>query len=122
MYKRQQLFYGFFGEIKALIHTFFGSTGNQNIYAVSVSYTHLEKERGYKLTVLLGRAYSNLAVLGDHKAHGDDDEVDKELILSLIHIYRQPSIRDQLKAAQREALEHQGPEAPKKKAPDRGER
>ena len=39
-----------------------------------------EKERGYKLTVLLGRAYSNLAVLGDHKAHGDDDEVDKELI------------------------------------------
>lgn len=35
---------------------------------------------------------------------------------------RQPSIRDQLKAAQREALEHQGPEAPKKKAPDRGER
>lgn len=28
-----------------------------------------EKERGYKLTVLLGRAYSNLAVLGDHKAH-----------------------------------------------------
>ena len=38
-----------------------------------------EKERGYKLTVLLGRAYSNLAVLGDHKAHGDDDEVDKEL-------------------------------------------
>lgn len=35
---------------------------------------------------------------------------------------RQPSIRDRLKAAQREALEHQGPEAPKKKAPDRGER
>ena len=27
-----------------------------------------------------------------------------------------------LRPAQREALEHQGPEAPKKKAPDRGER
>ena len=25
-----------------------------------------EKERGYKLTVFLGRAYSNLAVLVDH--------------------------------------------------------
>lgn len=31
-------------------------------------------------------------------------------------------IAEQIKAAQREALEHQGPEAPKKKAPDRGER
>ena len=31
-------------------------------------------------------------------------------------------IAEQLKAAQREAQEHQGPEAPKKKAPDRGER
>ncbi len=45
-----------------------------------------KKERGYKLTVLLGRAYSNLAVLGDHKAHGDDDEVDKELIQHSIDI------------------------------------
>ena len=45
-----------------------------------------EKERGYKLTVLLGRAYSNLAVLGDHKAHGDDDEADKELIQHSIDI------------------------------------
>lgn len=45
-----------------------------------------EKERGYKLTVLLGRAYSNLVVLGDHKAHGDDDEVDKELIQHSIDI------------------------------------
>ena len=34
---------------------------------------------------------------------------------------KQP-IAEQLKAAQREALEHQEPEAPKKKAPDRGER
>ena len=35
-----------------------------------------EKERGYKLTVFLGRAYSNLAVLGDHNTR-EDDEVDK---------------------------------------------
>ena len=35
---------------------------------------------------------------------------------------RQPPIAEQLKAAQREAQEHRGPEAPKKKAPDRGER
>jgi len=34
---------------------------------------------------------------------------------------KQP-IAEQIKAAQREAQEHQGPEAPKKKAPDRGER
>ncbi|MCR1910869.1 hypothetical protein [Flavonifractor plautii] len=34
---------------------------------------------------------------------------------------KQP-IADQLKAAQREAQERRGPEAPKKKAPDRGER
>ena len=34
---------------------------------------------------------------------------------------RQP-IADQLKAAQKEAQEHQGPEVPKKKTPDRGER
>ena len=37
------------------------------------------------------------------------------------HKGKQP-IAEQLKAAQREAQEHQGPEAPKKKAPDRGER
>ena len=34
---------------------------------------------------------------------------------------KQP-IAEQIKAAQREALEHREPEAPKKKAPDRGER
>ena len=34
---------------------------------------------------------------------------------------KQP-IAEQMKAAQREALEHREPEAPKKKAPDRGER
>ena len=35
---------------------------------------------------------------------------------------RQPPIAEQLKAAQREAQDHRGPKAPKKKAPDRGER
>ena len=44
-----------------------------------------EKERGYKLTVFLGRAYSNLAVLGDHNTR-EDDEVDKELIHHAIDI------------------------------------
>ena len=39
-----------------------------------------EQERGYLLTVKLSRAYSNLAVLGDHRAHGTDGEVDGELI------------------------------------------
>ena len=29
-----------------------------------------EQERGYLLTVKLSRAYSNLAVLGDHGEHG----------------------------------------------------
>ena len=31
-----------------------------------------EQERGYLLTVKLSRAYSNLAVLGDHGVHGTD--------------------------------------------------
>ena len=35
---------------------------------------------------------------------------------------KQPSIRDQLKTAQREAQEHRAPDGPKKKAPDRGDR
>ena len=35
-----------------------------------------EHERDYLLTVKLSRAYSNLAVLGDHGVHGNDDEVD----------------------------------------------
>ena len=34
-----------------------------------------EHERGYLLTVKLSRAYSNLAVLGDHRAHGTDGAV-----------------------------------------------
>ena len=37
-----------------------------------------EQEWGYLLTVKLSRAYSNLAVLGDHSAHGRDGEVDGE--------------------------------------------
>lgn len=52
-----------------------------------------EKERGYKLTVFLGRAYSNLAVLGDHNAHGNDGEVDGELIQHAIEILE--SVREQ---------------------------
>ena len=39
-----------------------------------------EQEWGYLLTVKLSRAYSNLAVLGDHSAHGRDGEVDGELL------------------------------------------
>ena len=39
-----------------------------------------EQERGYLLTVKLSRAYSNLAVLGDHGEHGTDDEVDGDLL------------------------------------------
>ena len=33
-----------------------------------------EQERGYLLTVKLSRAYSNLAVLGDHGALGENAE------------------------------------------------
>lgn len=39
-----------------------------------------EQERGYLLTVKLSRAYSNLAVLGDHGEHGTDGKVDGDLI------------------------------------------
>ena len=35
-----------------------------------------EAERGYQLTLLLGRAYSNLAVLGACVAQSDDRVVD----------------------------------------------
>lgn len=52
-----------------------------------------ESERGYKLTVLLGRAYSNLAVLGDHGSNADDDEVDQEMLSHAIEILR--GIEDQ---------------------------
>ena len=45
-----------------------------------------ERERGYLLTVMLSRAYSNLAVLGDHSTHGEDDEVDGNLIRYAIEL------------------------------------
>ena len=45
-----------------------------------------ERERGYLLTVMLSRAYSNLAVLGDHSTHGEDDEVDGKLIRHAIEL------------------------------------
>ena len=40
------------------------------------------RERGVKLS----RAYSNLAVLGDHSTHGEDDEVDGNLIRHAIEL------------------------------------
>ena len=45
-----------------------------------------EQERGYLLTVKLSRAYSNLAVLGDHGEHGTDGEVDGDLIRHAIEL------------------------------------
>ena len=45
-----------------------------------------ERERGYLLTVKLSRAYSNLAVLGDNSTHGEDDEVDGNLIRHAIEL------------------------------------
>ena len=45
-----------------------------------------EQERDYLLTLKLGRAYSNLAVLGDHSTHGEDDEVDGNLIRHAIEL------------------------------------
>lgn len=51
-----------------------------------------EAERGYQLTLLLGRAYSNLAVLGDCGAHSDDGVVDQELLAHAIAIFEE--IRD----------------------------
>lgn len=45
-----------------------------------------EQERGYLLTVKLSRAYSNLAVLGDHREHGTDGEVDGNLIQHAIEL------------------------------------
>ena len=45
-----------------------------------------EQERGYFLTVKLSRAYSNLAVLGDHRAHGTDGAVDGALIRHAIDL------------------------------------
>ena len=45
-----------------------------------------EHERGYLLTVKLSRAYSNLAVLGEHGVHGTDDEVDGDLLWHAIEL------------------------------------
>ena len=45
-----------------------------------------EQERGYLLTVKLSRAYSNLAVLGNHGVHGTDGEVDGDLIRHAIEL------------------------------------
>ena len=39
-----------------------------------------EEERGYELTVLLGRAYSNLGVLGDNNSKEHEDGVDVFLL------------------------------------------
>ena len=45
-----------------------------------------EQERSYLLTVKLSRAYSNLAVLGNHREHGADGEVDGTLIRHAIDL------------------------------------
>ena len=45
-----------------------------------------ETERDYLLTVKLSRAYSNLAVLGDHGERGTDSEVDRKLIKHAIQL------------------------------------
>ena len=52
-----------------------------------------EQERGYLLTVKLSRAYSNLAVLGDHSEHGTDGEVDGDLLWHAIELLE--SVRPQ---------------------------
>ena len=52
-----------------------------------------EQERGYLLTLKLSRAYSNLAVLSDNSAHGEDGEVDGELLRHAIRLLE--SIRSQ---------------------------
>ena len=52
-----------------------------------------EQERGYLLTVKLSRAYSNLAVLGDHGEHGTDSEVDGDLLRHAIQLLE--SVRTQ---------------------------
>lgn len=53
-----------------------------------------ERERGYQLTLLLGRAYSNLAVLGDHRERqGQDDDVDQDVLAHALEIFE--SIREE---------------------------
>lgn len=45
-----------------------------------------EEERGYELTVLLGRAYSNLGVLGDNNSKANEDGVDIFLLEKAVNI------------------------------------
>ena len=52
-----------------------------------------EQERDYLLTLKLGRAYSNLAVLGDHGALGKNAEVDGDLLRHAIDLLE--SVRTQ---------------------------
>lgn len=52
-----------------------------------------ESERGYRLTLLLARAYSNLAVLGDHGCLKDSRKVDEEMLEYAIALLK--SIEDQ---------------------------
>ena len=52
-----------------------------------------EQERDYLLTLKLGRAYSNLAVLGDHGALGENAEVDGDLLRHAIDLLE--SVRTQ---------------------------
>ena len=52
-----------------------------------------EQDRSYALTIWLARAYSNLAVLGDHSSHGEDAEVNGELLQHAIELLE--SIRTQ---------------------------
>ena len=52
-----------------------------------------EQERDYLLTLKLGRAYSNLAVLGDRGALGENAEVDGDLLRHAIDLLE--SVRTQ---------------------------
>lgn len=53
-----------------------------------------EEERGFELTLLLGRAYSNLAVLGDHGVLADNDTViDKEKLAIAVKLLE--SVREE---------------------------
>ena len=79
VYKRQvQLDEQAAAECRRVLSAFFAEMTQWEQYMEPVSYTHLaieaipEQERGYLLTVKLSRAYSNLAVLGDHGEHGTD--------------------------------------------------
>ena len=55
-----------------------------------------EQERGYLLTLKLSRAYSNLAVLSDNSAHGEDGEVDGELLRHAIRLLESVGFPEEL--------------------------